>query len=193
MSYLKEKDIIEIQNEVKLLSIKEIDNISNFMFDCQTQEYNHFLQMADKYYDLNISKTFLLIHRKTNELLAYMTLSADSVKLSKEEKELHEIGKVPYASLPALKIGKLAVNKAVTEKVRRKGYGSFMIEVARAFACSMNDLGIACRFITVDADIEYDENTPTFYVKNGFVENLKNKTRNLVHTISMRKDILVEE
>ena len=153
MSYLKEKDIIEIQDEVKLLSIKEIDNISNFMFDCQTQEYNHFLQMADKYYDLNISKTFLLIHRKTNELLAYMTLSADSVKLSKEEKELHEIGKVPYASLPALKIGKLAVNKAVTEKVRRKGYGSFMIEVARAFACSMNEF----------------------------------------HTISMRKDILVEE
>ena len=33
------------------------------------------------------------------------------------------------------------------------------------------------RFITVDADIEYDPNTPQFYFKNGFVENLSNKKR----------------
>lgn len=64
----------------------------------------------------------LLIHRKTNELLAYMTLSADSIKLTSEEKDVHEIGKVPYASIPAIKVGKLAVNRKLSEEASRKGY-----------------------------------------------------------------------
>ena len=68
-----------------------------------------------------------------------------------------------------------------------------MLEMARAFAFNMNEIGIACRFLTVDADIEYDKDTPLFYYKNGFVENLSNKTRNAKHTISMRKDIFVDE
>ena len=76
-----------------------------------------------------------------------------------------------------------------SKKAARKGYGSFLLEMARAYAFSMNELGVACRFITVDADIEYDIDTPQFYIKNGFVENLSNKSKNARHTISMRKDI----
>lgn len=192
MSYLTENEIIKIQNNVRLLSIKEIDDISHYSFDSHIDEYNEFLEIAEKFYDLNISKTFLLLHRRTDELLAYMTLSADSIKLTKDEKETHDIGKVPYASIPALKVGKLAVNKEVSEEATRKGYGSFLLEMARAYAFQMNDLGVACRFITVDADIEYDPNTPQFYHKNGFVENLSNKSRNAKYTISMRKDIFVD-
>ncbi len=193
MSYLTESDITEIQNSVRLLSINEIDDISHYLFDSHIEEYNDFLKIANKFYDLNISKTFLLIHKKTNELLAYMTLSADSIKLTNEEKELHDISKVPYASIPALKVGKLAVNKEVSDEVKRKGYGSFMLDMARAFAFNMNEIGIACRFITVDADIEYEQNTPCFYEKNGFVENLSNRRRNAKHTISMRKDIFGDD
>lgn len=193
MSYLTESDIIEIQNSVRLLSIKEVDTISHYLFNSHIDEYNEFLQIANKFYDLNISKTFLLIHKKTNELLAYLTLSADSIKLTNEEKDLHNISKVPYASIPALKVGKLAINKEVSKEVKRKGYGSFMLDMARAFAFAMNETGIACRFITVDADIEYDPNTPYFYKKNGFVENLSNKRRNAKYTISMRKDIFENE
>lgn len=118
-----------------------------------------------------------------------MTLSADSIRLTREEKEEHEMTVVPYSSSPALKIGKLAVNKAVSDIAKRTGYGSFMLELARAFAFDMNNMGVACRFLTVDADIEYNPNTPLFYKKNGFVENLSNKSRNPKHTISMRKDI----
>lgn len=193
MSYLTENDIMEIKDNVRLLSIKEIDDISHYSFDSHIEEYNNFLEVAEKFYDLNISKTFLLIHRETNELLAYMTLSADSIKLTNEEKEIHDIGKVPYASIPALKVGKLAVNKEASEEVARKGYGSFLLEMARAYAFGMNELGIACRFITVDADIEYDPDTPQFYFKNGFVENLSNKSRNAKYTLSMRKDIFADD
>lgn len=193
MSYLTENEIMKIQNNVRLLSIKEVDDISHYLFDSHIEEYNEFLKIAEKFYDLNISKTFLLIHKKTDELLAYMTLSADSIKLTKDEKEIHQIGKVPYASIPALKVGKLAVNKEVSEEATRKGYGSFLLEMARAYAFQMNDLGVACRFITVDADIEYDRETPEFYRKNGFVENLSNKSRNAKYTISMRKDIFADD
>lgn len=193
MSYLTESDIITIQDNVRLLSINEIDDISHYLFDSHIAEYNEFLKIANTFYDLNISKTFLLLHKRTDELLAYMTLSADSIKLTNEEKELHNISKVPYASIPALKVGKLAVNKELSGEAKRKGYGSFMLEMARAFVLKMNDLGIACRFITVDADIEYEPNTPQFYEKNGFIENLSNKRRNAKHTISMRKDIFSDD
>lgn len=193
MSYLTESDIIAIRDNVRLLSVSELDDISHYLFDSHIAEYNEFLKIANKFHDLNISKTFLLFHKRTNELLAYMTLSADSIKLTNEEKALHDISEVPYASIPALKVGKLAVNKELQEKSKRKGYGSFMLEMARAFAFDMNESGIACRFITVDADIEYETDTPQFYEKNGFIENLSNKRRNAKHTISMRKDIFCED
>lgn len=189
----KRRFIFYIQNHVRLLSIEDIDNVSQYFFDSHIGEYNEFLGVARQFNDLNISKTFLLIHKDADELLAYMTLSCDSIKLTGEEKELHEIAKVPYASIPALKVGKLAVNKELSSGVKRKGYGSFLLEIARGYAFRMNELGVACRFLTVDADIEYDTNTPLFYEKNGFVENLGNKKRNPRHTISMRKDIFAEE
>ena len=180
---------MSIQDNVRLISIKDIDEISHYLFDSHIQEYNEFLNIANEFYDLNVSKTFLLIHKDTKELLAYMTLSADSIRLTREEKEGHDMTVVPYSSSPALKIGKLAVNKELSDIVKRKGYGSFMLELARAFAFDMNKMGVACRFLTVDADIEYNPDTPLFYKKNGFVENLSQKSRNPKHTISMRKDI----
>lgn len=189
MEYLSDEEFMSIQDNVRLISIKDIDDISHYLFDSHIQEYNEFLNIANEFYDLNVSKTFLLMHKDTKELLAYMTLSADSIRLTREEKEGHDMTVVPYSSSPALKIGKLAVNKELSDIVKRKGYGSFMLELARAFAFDMNKMGVACRFLTVDADIEYNPDTPLFYKKNGFVENLSQKSRNPKHTISMRKDI----
>lgn len=189
MEYLSDEEFMSIQDNVRLISIKDIDDISHYLFDSHIQEYNEFLNIANEFYDLNVSKTFLLIHKDIKELLAYMTLSADSIRLTREEKEGHDMTVVPYSSSPALKIGKLAVNKELSDIVKRKGYGSFMLELARAFAFDMNKMGVACRFLTVDADIEYNPDTPLFYKKNGFVENLSQKSRNPKHTISMRKDI----
>lgn len=193
MTYLTDEQIAKIENGVRLLPINDVGDISHYLFDSKIKEYNDFLKIAKSYCDINISKTFLLIHKETDELIAYMTLSADSIKLTSQEKEYHDISKVPFASIPALKVGKLAVNKSLSKRAQLKGYGSFMLEVARAFAYTMNEVGIACRFITVDADIQYDKNTPSFYKKNGFVENLSNKSKNARHTISMRKDIFEDD
>ena len=47
MSYLKDEDIIDIQNNVRLLSIKELDDNSHYSFDSHIEEYNDFLKIAE--------------------------------------------------------------------------------------------------------------------------------------------------
>lgn len=83
MRYLSYGQYESIKNEVALKSIQEIENVEKYSFDSGIEEYNDFLKVAKKYWELNISKTFLLIHKRTNELIAYMTLSADSIKLKR--------------------------------------------------------------------------------------------------------------
>jgi ribosomal protein S18 acetylase RimI-like enzyme len=115
-----------------------------------------------------------------------MSLIADAIKLSATEKELHNLD-YPFKTVPAMKIAKLAVSAPFQEKYR--GIGSLMVEMAIEIAGACNEQYFACRFITVDADIEHNESVLNFYLKNGVIPNeeTKNKRRK---TISMRRDIL---
>ena len=145
MSYLISEDFESICNTVKIypISSKAVKDISQYSFDCgKAKEYETFLKKkALLLEELGITRTFLIVHSVTNELIGYYSLSADTVRLTIDEK-----------------IG--------------------------------TDLeSVACRFVTVDADIEYYENTPEFYIKNGFVENQSKKRRITDKTISMRRDI----
>ena len=114
-----------------------------------------------------------------------MSLITDSIKISATEKELHSLN-YPFKMIPALKIAKLAVDTDFEEKY--KGIGTYMIEFAAFIACSCDEVYAACRFLTVDADIEHNASVLNFYKKNGFLvnEELYNRNRK---TISMRKDI----
>jgi ribosomal protein S18 acetylase RimI-like enzyme len=114
-----------------------------------------------------------------------MSLIADAIKLSVSEKELHDLD-YPFKTIPSMKIAKLAVSTDFSNKY--KGIGSFMIDSARTIARKCNEHYCACRFLTVDADIEHNEGVRTFYEKNGFLSNSEfyNKNRK---TISMRKDL----
>ena len=96
---------------------------------------------------------------------------------------------VDFMSLPALKLGKLAINKGLSERAQRKGYGSFVLDIVNTYAYEMLNNGVACRFVTVDADIEYYPDTPDFYYKNGFVVNQSRKRKATDKTVSMRRDI----
>ena len=60
---------------------------------------------------------------------------------------------IAKSTIPAMKIAKLAVSTAFYE--RFKGIGSLMVEMAIQIAQSCNEQHFACRFITVDADIEH--------------------------------------
>ena len=139
---------------------------------------------------MSISRTHLLGDTHSNSILAYMSLVADSVQLSGSEKGLVELGGIPFSTFPALKIGKLAVDSEA--KIAYIGIGSMMIKLAQGFAAMMNDDGIACRFLTIDADVENNPDVTAFYTKNGFVPNERINNKNRL-TISMRKDIFIDE
>ena len=196
MSYLSEKEFLEIMNTVSIFPISspEIGDISQYSFDCgDAEEYVSFLMdKALRLEELAITKTFVLIHNITHELIGYYSLSTDTVKLTTAEKDENNLSEVSFMSLPAMKLGKLAINKTLSDKAKRKGYGSFVLDIVNTYAYEIIECGVACRFVTVDADIEYDTDTPIFYKKNGFVENVSVTKKNTAKTISMRRDVFAE-
>jgi len=156
-------------------------------FFCPIEEYNNYLfQEALRSQNDQMALTWLLLERSNKTIAAYMSLIADAIKLSTTEKELHNLD-YPFKTVPAMKIAKLAVSSPFQEKYR--GIGSLMVDMAIQIAESCNEQHFACRFITVDADIEHNESVMNFYLKNGFIPNeeTNNKRRK---TVSMRRDIL---
>lgn len=193
MSYLSEKEFIDIMNTVSIFPISspEIGDISQYSFDCgEAEEYVSFLKdKALRFEELAVTKTFVLIHNITQELIGYYSLSTDTVKLTTDEKDENDLSEVSFMALPAMKLGKLAINKSLSDKAARKGYGSFVLDIVNTYAYEIIECGVACRFVTVDADIEYNPDTPQFYEKNGFVRNVSAKKSASSKTISMRRDV----
>jgi hypothetical protein len=155
-------------------------------FDCSIAEYNDYLiNDALRSMDDHIAFTWLLTERSTGKIAAYMSLIMDAIKLSFTEKELHHLN-YPFRTIPAMKIAKLAVDRNFSDKY--KGIGTFMVDSAERLAWACNSSYCACRFLTVDADLEHDKGILSFYEKNGFITNAELYNKNH-KTISMRKDI----
>jgi ribosomal protein S18 acetylase RimI-like enzyme len=155
-------------------------------FSCVIEEYNDYLlEDALRSQNDHIALTWLLRERTSDTIAAYMSLIADAIKLSVSEKEIHALN-YPFKTIPAMKVAKLAVSQSAQKDY--KGLGTYMIATALALARICNRQLFACRFLTVDADIEHNESVIEFYRKNGFIPNNEmNNKRN--KTISMRKDI----
>jgi GNAT superfamily N-acetyltransferase len=157
-------------------------------FECRIAEYTDYLRedalraQAD-----HVAQTWLLREEASGEISAYMSLIADAVKLSTTEKELHKLD-YPFKTIPALKVGKLAV--AETSRQKYRGIGTLMLRQAGRFAQDFVNPYCAARFLTVDADVEHDEGVLAFYQKNGFAPNaeLSGKHRK---TVSMRLDLYI--
>ena len=88
-----------------------------------------------------------------NDLITFKI--ADAIKLSIAEKERHNLN-YPFRTIPAMKIAKLAVDETFIEKY--KGIGTIMIQAAENIIYGLNNDYCAARFLTVDADIEHDQN-----------------------------------
>ena len=177
-----------ILTDKRLFSLEQLDEKKRLTsFFCQIEEYNDYLSHeASRSQKDQMALTWLLCERSTGAIAAYMSLIADAIKLSATEKELHQLD-YPFKTVPAMKIAKLAVSAPFQEKYR--GVGSLMVEMAIQIAESCNEQHFACRFITVDADIEHNETVIKFYTKNGFTPNEETSARRR-KTISMRRDIL---
>lgn len=175
---------------IEKLSPKNLND--SFFVDEKFAEYKDFLYSdALEYQSLFISQTYLLIEKDSRNIIAYVSFAADTVALNPKEKKRAGLENIPFLFLPALKITKIAVNKKASEKYRHTG--SFLIRFACTKAFKVNDGFMACRLVSVDADIEHNPDVLNFYSKNGFLP-LKNsvykkKFPNRTKIVGMWKDI----
>ena len=138
-------------------------------FDCEDEDLNDFLfNEAVSYQKELLATTFVMENDK--QTLGYYSLLNDSLQLKEEmftsksqfRKFLREL--MPYPkrhlkTIPALKIGRLAIDKTF----KGKGLGSVIMANIISRCIKMNEEQ-ACRLITVDA---YKQAVP-FYQKMGF-------------------------
>ena len=139
-------------------------------FESNDDELNDFLLNDAKNYLSQLLAVTYLIENDT-DTIAYFCISNDNLKreigtnLSDLEKTIwNQLSrKIPNrkrrGSYPAVKIGRLAVNK----KYEGKGFGRILINAVRNMYLEENQRS-GCRFVTVDANA----NAFSFYERNGF-------------------------
>ncbi|HLD57034.1 MAG TPA: GNAT family N-acetyltransferase [archaeon] len=133
--------------------------LTNFSTD--NKELKAFLvEDSMKNQQLSISTTYLWFHKKTGELVAYVSLLNDSLRIRETELENIFVEKgILYKSLPALKIGRLCVDK----RFAGRGIGTFLTKFAMIKASKIGE-EVGCRFLVLDSKKEAVE----FYKKIGF-------------------------
>jgi GNAT superfamily N-acetyltransferase len=128
-----------------------------------------------------ISKTFLMFY-KTN-LVGYVTLLCDSLRVEGEIKGYCKSKNIPYKTLPAIKIGRLAVD----DNFLKKGFGTRLLHLAYTYA---KDNSCGCRFLILDAKRNKDKSKDSlhFYKKMNFLV-LKERFKG---TTPMYFDLMIE-
>lgn len=158
-------------NELYFEKIKEehIQILSSFE-TTQIELKSFLVEDALQSQHLWISTTYLVFdaedHQKNTQfLLGYVTLLNDSIPLDAKLKSSFRNKGINYNSLPAIKIGRICVDK----KYQRKGIGKIIIAFCIRKATLLSEQ-IACRFITVDAkrDTNEEKDSLQFYMKQGF-------------------------
>jgi ribosomal protein S18 acetylase RimI-like enzyme len=135
-------------------------------FDCDDAELNDFLfEDAANYARQLLAVTYVL--ETGQEIVGYFSVLNDSIRHNDTTKsglrralKLLPHSKRGYKSHPAVKVGRLAVNR----KYQSQGIGTKLMDYIKGYFLDNNKTG--CRFITVDANNK--ERTINFYRKNGF-------------------------
>ncbi|MFR9290431.1 MAG: GNAT family N-acetyltransferase [Clostridium paraputrificum] len=161
---------------VAKLSDKNVDNLANF--NCVDEEevflgfknkqkkkfieYSHNINYFIKNEALeeqeqNLNTTYIL--HNENKIFGFVSICADNIRLNMDEKKEEEL---KYASIPSLKIARLAVDK----QYQHKGLGRLLIELAIYKALTARDI-MGVKFITVDCY----KHRETYYQQLGFIEN----------------------
>lgn len=109
--------------------------------------------------DKHLNITYLLIDNVNKILVGYVSLCNDCIRLELDEKE--ELA-LTYATIPAMKIARLAVDN----RYKGHGFGKMLIQFSAYIAQEIqSQSGLV--FITLDC---YEHRLP-FYERIGFVRN----------------------
>lgn len=152
-------------NDLIIEKLTDDQNISNF--DCGDKELNGFLcENSLPEMRARINVTYLCRCKST--IVAYFTLSSDSIKINSEDRDQFKEKGIKYKQFPAMKIGRLAVDK----KFQKKGIGTEILLRVVGYILQLSDR-LGMRFISVDAYAGSAE----FYRKNNFIELLKGSSK----------------
>ena len=136
-------------------------------FRCYEKELEDFLvEDSIDNQDAKISVTYLIFEKSGKNLVGYMTVLNDSINLNADLKDFFKGKDIVYKSLPAMKIGRMAVH----DDYQDKGVGSFMILFAINLASRIGESS-GCRFIIVDSKRNHGDpkkDPMHFYRKKGF-------------------------
>ena len=173
--------------DIEIASLSAIHRSIVDTFSCQIKDLEDFVKDdALNQQDEAVNVTYLWVSKESSVLLGYITLCNDAIHLrGKKREEMKRIG-IAYRSLPALKIGRMAVHK----DFMRQGIGSRILASAVKIALKINNRA-GCRFLTVEAknivDLPERDKPVHFYKKNGF-DVLKERKPNPSY-IPMFKDL----
>jgi GNAT superfamily N-acetyltransferase len=168
--------------KIETISNKHKTIITKFItYEPDLKEY--LVEDALDHQNKKISKTFLMFYRSS--LVGYITLLCDSLRLEGELKDSFKNKNILYKTLPALKIGRLAVD----DNYQKKGFGRTLLQLAYVYAKKISDDFCGCRFLILDAkrNKEPSKDSVHFYKKMNF-SVLKERQKG---TLPMYLDILV--
>jgi len=155
-----------IPEMMTLRSFKETKRVTDF--SCGNKDLDDFLNTkeVENYDTENLGKTQMVYYR--GQLVAYFTISFAGLKreLVKGLKKFSLPKVIDIESYPAIKIGRLAVQK----EWQRKGIGKSLLKYIVAYGLETRVKG-GLRLIIVEAEPESQK----FYEKFGFI--LVNQTR----------------
>jgi len=152
-----------IRHHFQVRPIQAADNVSKLSLgkESYTPLKTFLRKAALNFHQYNIAKTYVLIDEPMpNRVLGYITLMNSEIILNKEQRPQEIYASEKYESFPAVKIGRLAIDKSL----QGYGYGKDFLKWVINFIRDNVAIHVGCRFLVVDSKQESIE----FYKKAGF-------------------------
>jgi len=133
--------------------------------EAKDRDLEDFLETdACRHFVDRIAVTYALTSVDTPQTpLGFATLANDAIVIDRKD-PLPEVANYPYASFPAVKIGRFGI----ALPLQGHGLGGLFLAMLKKLMCESNRTG--CRFITVDAwrNRRAEVDVTPFYKKHGF-------------------------
>lgn len=144
--------------KLRIERLSERNSHTTESFDCGVQDLNEFIKEdALKHQKEKIAMTYLCFHG--NDLVGYFTWLTDAIEIKGDDKKVFETMDMGYRTYPAIKIGRMAIDK----RYSGRGIGKFLVKIVISNVLLFSKY-IGCRFVTVDAY----PNAKDFYKKIDF-------------------------
>lgn len=114
------------------------------------------------FHQYSIAKTYVLaeVDCQPARIWGYVTLMSSEIILNEDQKPREISASAKYEAFPAIKIARLAVDKAL----QRKGQGRVIVQWCSSLVRRFIVPHVGCRFLVVDAKQE----SVSFYERMGF-------------------------